>query len=168
MWQILAHLWGDYLLQSDWMAQNKRRSSFAALAHALFYSLPFALLIRDAPAPLYAALFVAGTHFFVDRFGVARYLVWAKNWIGPAPRRETFVEAVKRHKEWGTLGATATKAELDKIDEDRRRLTGNLPWKECSATGYAPSRPDFLTVWLLIIADNTLHLTLNAIALKWL
>jgi hypothetical protein len=39
-------------------------------------------------------------------------------------------------------------------------------WK--SPTGYAPDVPPFLAVWLLIAADNTLHLAINYAALRWL
>jgi hypothetical protein len=45
--QLLAHLIGDYVLQSDWMASNKRTDNGAALAHAIGYSLPF--LLKDTP-----------------------------------------------------------------------------------------------------------------------
>jgi hypothetical protein len=77
--QLLCHLWGDYILQSQWMAQNKTKSSIAAGVHAVCYSLLF-LLLRPSIAA-FAVIIV--THFFIDRFRIARYVVWAKNWIGP-------------------------------------------------------------------------------------
>jgi hypothetical protein len=141
--QILAHLIGDYILQSDWMANEKRKRSVAALVHALWYSLPFMFF-----APSMAAVaFIVGTHFLIDRFGLARYVVWLKNFIGP-PRFDTRRDAF--------LGVFPD-----------IRFAGN-PWRECSATGYHESRPVWLTTWLLIIADNTLHLICNGIALRWL
>ncbi|MDX3509165.1 DUF3307 domain-containing protein [Streptomyces caniscabiei] len=42
------------------------------------------------------------------------------------------------------------------------------PWSECSATGYHQDRPAWLAVWLMIIADNTIHLVINAAAVTWL
>lgn len=33
-----------------------------------------------------------------------------------------------------------------------------------TATGYPGNTPDWLAVWLLIAADNTIHLTINALA----
>lgn len=42
------------------------------------------------------------------------------------------------------------------------------PWSECSATGYPSDAPPWLAVWLLIIADNAIHLALNAAAVMWL
>jgi hypothetical protein len=44
----------------------------------------------------------------------------------------------------------------------------NLSWKECSKTGYPDSKPAWLSVWLMIISDNTLHLACNYIALRYL
>lgn len=40
---IIAHLIGDYLLQNDWMAQNKKKSSFACTVHVTLYCIPFLL-----------------------------------------------------------------------------------------------------------------------------
>jgi hypothetical protein len=122
--QLLAHAVGDYVLQSDWMANEKTKRSTAALAHVLAYSLPF-LFLR----PSLAALAVmAGTHFVIDRWRLARFVCWAKNWPWP----------------------------------------GSRPWSECSGTGYPPERPAWLAVWLLIIADNVMHVAINGAALKWL
>jgi hypothetical protein len=42
------------------------------------------------------------------------------------------------------------------------------PWSECSGTGYHRDRPPWMAVWLLIIADNVLHVLCNAFALRWL
>lgn len=41
-------------------------------------------------------------------------------------------------------------------------------WAECKATGYDPDRPIWLTVWLSIITDNTTHLVINYLALRYL
>ncbi len=121
--QLVAHAVGDYILQSDWMASEKTKRSIAAAAHVFAYGLPFLLL---SPSPL-AMMVIAGSHFLIDRFRLARYVVWAKNWLGP-----------------------------------------NRPWSECVATGYPAERPVWLATWLLIIADNVLHVLINAAALRWL
>jgi len=44
----------------------------------------------------------------------------------------------------------------------------NPPWRECTATGYPPDRPAWMAVWLMIIADNTIHLAINVAAVTWL
>jgi hypothetical protein len=41
-------------------------------------------------------------------------------------------------------------------------------WSECSATGYHRDRPAWMAVWLMIIADNAMHLAINAAAVTWL
>jgi hypothetical protein len=38
-------------------------------------------------------------------------------------------------------------------------------WRDASATGYPSDTPAWLSVWLLIIADNTLHVLINSAAL---
>ena len=35
---ILAHLVGDYLIQSDWMASEKTKKWWPAIAHGITYS----------------------------------------------------------------------------------------------------------------------------------
>ena len=122
--QLVAHLVGDYIIQSDRMATEKTSKSTWAAIHAVTYTLPF-LLISRSPAAL---AFIAVTHFVIDRWRLARFVCWAKNAIG---------------------GSYA-------------------PWAECSATGYHRNRPAWLAVWLLIIADNTMHILCNAAALRWL
>lgn len=150
MLQILIHLWGDYLTQSDWMAQNKTKAHIPALVHALVYSAPFLLIgTWSAVAVIFA------THFFIDRYRLARYVVWAKNWL--APKRNIVVA-------YPAALAPELGVGIDMKNEVRRYE----PWWMCSRTGYSPSSPDWLAFWLLIIADNTLHLTINYIALRWL
>jgi hypothetical protein len=39
------------------------------------------------------------------------------------------------------------------------------PWAECSGTGYHKEQVPWLSVWLMIVADNTMHLVINAFAL---
>lgn len=75
MEQLLLHLIGDYVTQTDWMARTKARASFAAICHALVYSLPFLLL---SPS-LTAFAVIAVSHFLIDRFRLARYVAFAKN-----------------------------------------------------------------------------------------
>lgn len=124
--QLVAHAVGDYVLQSDWMASEKTKKSLAAFIHAASYTLPFLLLTRS-PAAL---AIICGTHFVIDRFRLARYVCYAKNFMQPRSM-------------WSR-------------------------WEDCSATGYHKDRPAWMAVWLLIICDNVMHITLNALALKYL
>jgi len=80
MEQLLAHLVGDYVLQSDWMASKKRSNAAVAWCHAFMYSMPFVLF-----SPSVAAWFVImATHMLIDHFALARYVSFAKNFLAPA------------------------------------------------------------------------------------
>jgi hypothetical protein len=116
--QIVAHMVGDYIFQSHWMAQNKGKNSVAAFVHAATYTLPFTLITQS----LLALAVILVSHFIIDRWRLARFVVWAKNGMrGPV-----------------------------------------------TATGYADDVPPWLSVWLLIIADNTIHVICNGLAIRYL
>lgn len=70
------------------------------------------------------------SHLVIDRLRLARYIVFAKNFLAP-------------RSHWPT-------------------------WERCKATGYDEARPVWLAVWLLIIADNALHLLINYLTLLFL
>lgn len=134
MLQLILHLIGDYVTQSDWMANNKTKRSWPAACHAVIYSLPF-LLLRPSWA---AFAVILGTHFLIDRFRLARLVVYTKNVI-LSPHRPCDLEYIERWR-----------------------------WSNCSGTGYPSDAPPWLAVWLLIAADNTLHLAINYTALTYL
>jgi hypothetical protein len=116
---VLAHLVGDYLIQSHWMAVEKVNRWWPAVAHGLTYTLPYALVTQSLPA----LAVIAGTHIVIDRYRLAKHVVWFKNQFAPKAYRP---------------GHTAT--------------------------GYPNDTPPWLAVWLLIIADNVIHLLINAAA----
>jgi len=68
---------------------------------------------------------IYATHALIDRYRLARFVVFAKNWT----------------------------------------TQPSLQWDDCSATGYHKDTPPWLAFWLLIIADNTMHLMINYAAL---
>jgi len=122
--QLVAHVVGDYLLQSEWMVREKGRSNLAALVHVVVYTLPF-LLLTQHPLTL---LVIAGSHFVLDRWRLARYVIWLKNWPWP----------------------------------------GRRSWSECKETGYPPETPPWMSTWLMIIVDNTLHVLINGAAITYI
>lgn len=87
--QLVAHAVGDYLTQSHWMATAKTKAHAPAAAHALLYAAGFLPLTRS---PWRLAL-IAGSHFLIDRYRLARYIVWAKNQVAPAAHRPREVTA---------------------------------------------------------------------------
>ena len=125
--QLICHLYGDYILQSSWMANNKTKRWLPAIVHSCVYFLPFLLVIHPS---FPATLVMVGTHVVIDRFRLARYVTYMGHFLAPP-------------SEW-------------------------KPWSECSGTGYHKDTPPFLATWLMIIVDNTIHLTINALALAYL
>jgi len=124
--QFFAHLVGDFLLQSDYMALNKKDRILPCLIHVLLYTVPFLFLTRS---PL-ALLVIMGTHFAIDHWGPHRHFIWAKNQLfAPKAARKT--------------------------------------WDECRFTGFSPDRPVWLSVWLSIVVDNTAHLIINGLAIRF-
>lgn len=116
---LLTHMIGDYLLQSDYMAQEKTKSNLACFLHALTYTIPF---LRHTKSPV--KLFKIGfSHFIIDRFRLARYVVYFKNQLAPKKYR--------------------------------------YKWKDGDRTGYKNDSPVWLSLWLMIIADNVMHMLIN-------
>ena len=120
---LVAHLVGDYLIQSHWMSTEKTKRWWPAIAHAVMYGLPFVFITQS---PL-ALLVIISTHAVIDRHRLAKYVVWAKNQMAPASHRPPV-----------------------------------------TSTGYPEDTPPWMAVWLLIIADNTLHILINTLAIIYL
>lgn len=132
MHELILHLIGDYVLQTEQMAVRKLRSWFWAVVHALVYSLPFLLYLYiingNWTRGLLAWLVIFSTHGVIDRMAIASTICRIKNlvWFGPgAPEKE-------------------------------------------ENTGYGIETPPFIRFWLVVIVDNTLHLSINHIALNYL
>lgn len=80
-----AHMVGDYLIQSDWMAQEKLEHLWVALVHAFSYGIPFIPLLPllGVRWPLGAWLAITLTHAVIDRYRLARHVTWFKNQFAP-------------------------------------------------------------------------------------
>jgi len=113
MIQLLLHLLGDYFLQNDWMATNKRKWTLegwvACVIHCLLYAIPFGIYYNPT-----VCLLVYSTHILVDKFCLAKYFTMLINW------------------NW----------------EDEN-------------FGFNEMIPAYLTTWLHIIMDNSLHIACN-------
>lgn len=139
--QLLAHLWGDYVLQSQWMADYKRAWWLPCLLHCLLYTIPFALLTLSWQA--LAAIFA--THYLIDRYGLAAKLIWFKNHMAP-------------------LGYANVPSQLE---WQNRRLRRYWAWPLCAKWG-THNVPDAVAFPLYAVVDNALHLTINYLALRFL
>lgn len=75
---ILAHLVGDYLLQNDFIAQNKKSNKSVCVLHVVLYILPFIAILStygSLTSSLYSLtcsllffLLVATQHFLQDYY----------------------------------------------------------------------------------------------------
>lgn len=82
---LIGHLVGDYLLQNDWMALNKKKSSFHCVIHCLIWAIcviSFAGWYGPHDAhwfngEVFTILFV--THFLQDRTNI---VAWWMDLIG--------------------------------------------------------------------------------------
>jgi len=112
--QLICHLLGDYVLQTDWMAKTKSSSLLAAVIHSLIYSLPFLLITGIS----WAILIIFSTHTVIDRYRLAGYVMKLKA---------------------GT-------------------------WRQ---RGKKPANPREVNYILAIVIDNTIHLAINYLAIKY-
>ena len=92
MIQLLLHLIGDFWLQTEYQALNKKKNSWVCLRHVTTYSLPFLLI-----GSWQAVLVIAVTHFIIDRVpGLVEVMIYTKNQF------------------WSMLGIVASNGAVDK------------------------------------------------------
>ena len=46
--------------------------------------------------------------------------------------------------------------------------SSSMKWSDCSTTGYPSDTPAWLAVWLMIIADNVIHIVINYLSIRYL
>ena len=73
---FLCHLVGDYWLQNNWMARNKKKDWLPAIVHGIIYTLPFLLLTQS----WLALLVICVTHIIIDHTHIVSKLNQIKNW----------------------------------------------------------------------------------------
>lgn len=99
----------------------------------LIHVILYALPFLLLTNSLLALFLIAAAHFVLDRWSLTKYIIWAKNFLNPSFQ--------------------------------------NPPFSKCGVTGYYDDwlnepgepnvRPKFITTWLYIISDNTIHLICN-------
>lgn len=71
---IYAHLIGDYLIQNDWMAQNKKKKSLNCFVHIITYLIPFLFCKLK-----FIQLFLIGLeHYITDRTNWIQWFMFKK------------------------------------------------------------------------------------------
>jgi len=78
MQELFCHLIGDYLIQNEWMALNKKKEGligiFSCAIHSITYCLPFLLITS-----LFRVLIIAIFHYIVDRTHIVEKFIAIKN-----------------------------------------------------------------------------------------
>ena len=159
---LIAHGWGDYILQSDYMANEKTAHWSPAIQHGLVYAVPFLPILWTSGAPAWALAVamavIAGTHIPIDHWRLARYVIWAKNQIAPRSDYAGQFPGGWRHPWDSHVSGTGYHVETGAF----------APGKEWDYIRcYTQSKPAWMSTWLMFIADNTIHVTINTAALWW-
>lgn len=61
---VLGHLFGDYLLQTNWMAKNKKVKALPLIVHCTVYTLVISLFLPELP--IYCLLLIFESHIILD------------------------------------------------------------------------------------------------------
>ena len=141
---FFCHLVPDFWLQSDWMALNKSKKTLNCLVHCLIYTACFLLLTTSWKA----LLFIGITHFILDRWPIIiKRMIWWKNHFPTM--------------EYPQFSYCDTTGYYDDSPYNTKKPSTTITkWGRFGAP-----RHFFITMWLYIISDNTLHLIFNYIAL---
>lgn len=83
MKRLLAHLMGDYILQTHHEAVEKTNSWLPAATHAAKYTAAFLPLTRSPKA----LAIIGGSHVVLDHYRLAKHAVWFKNQFAPEKYR---------------------------------------------------------------------------------
>lgn len=166
MEQILVHILGDFLIQSDYMALNKSKRTIPCLIHVLIYTACFLLLTTS-----WKALAVIGvTHFILDRWPIIlRRIIWLKNHMSPFFRYVPF-EKCQATGYYDNLMNEVTNKPFERFHEKTVMVDcgfGEYEKKIKFDLKFDP-RLNYISIWLYIITDNFFHLSINYLALKYL
>ena len=138
MLQLIFHGIGDFFLQTDYQALNKKKKGRLGLKqcliHCTTYSLPF-LFIASWKAVL--AIFI--THFIIDRTNIVAYALAIKN------------NVLKPFK----------------IGNKIVYHVGGFHY-DISNFGFGKEKPFAMSIWLYIITDNLCHIICNYLSIMYL
>lgn len=131
---LLAHFIGDYVLQNNAMAKYKTSNTKVAFIHGFIQGLLLEIVVMAFyPNTIWWVVYTIFlitwlSHSYIDRYRLAKPIIWAINQIAPKSER--------------------------------------YPWyKAKENNGHSFGTPNYMSNWLMIIFDNTLHLTITFILL---
>lgn len=175
VWALIAHMIGDYILQSHRMATRKTTDWRWCLTHVVTYGLPFALIASPV-----AWLIIVSTHFVLDHYALAkRWAVWMGRgesghlwWERPVEVAANGVVLRPGEYEivWPQVGdPPGTQPTIRTLADYPSNISLTTiydrgPWSPFRSRHYETA-PPALRLWIPIIIDNTVHVTINALAL---
>lgn len=69
IWLLFAHYIGDFALQSDWIAQNKRNYWYVLFAHSMIWAAIISMALEYLGLfSLWKVLFLIIGHFIIDKW----------------------------------------------------------------------------------------------------
>lgn len=144
MLQLILHGIGDYFIQTDTWALNKKKKGlfgfWCCFIHCFTYSLPFLFI-----GSWLATLVIFVTHFIIDRTNIIAYvLAWKNNVYDIIELKPPIYRGVIMIPQY-------------------YKKVYNI-----SNFGFGLQRPQFISIWLFIITDNLCHIICNYLALKYL
>lgn len=83
MKRLLAHLVGDYILQTHYEAVEKVNDWVPATTHGVKYAAAFLPLTRNPKA----LAVIGGTHIVLDHYRLAKHVNWLRNQAAPKAYR---------------------------------------------------------------------------------
>jgi len=134
---LLLAFVGDYIFQTHKQATEKTKRFLPAFIHATIYSLPFLAVCWS-----YWWLVIWISHFFIDRYRLAVYIVRLKNF---------------------SFGLECIETKIPEGISYKYKWVFRIP--DASNFGYPKEVPAFMSIWLMIIADNILHVCINSVSI---
>lgn len=101
---IIGHLVGDYLLQNDWMSQNKKRNPAICCIHAWLWTLSVIIFTGWWTLGVASVLFL--THFFQDHTNIITkwmQLIGQKNFMKSDEFDLTDMRVIPRLGPWSII-----------------------------------------------------------------
>lgn len=69
IWLLFGHYFGDYALQSDWIAKNKGMSLYVLLAHSMIWAGIISIILQYLWIfTLWKAIFLIIGHILIDKW----------------------------------------------------------------------------------------------------
>lgn len=123
----------------DYLIQNQAMADHktSRWSYALLHGFTYTIPFLLATHSIPALLIIALTHAVIDRYRLAKYFIWFKNQLTPKKYRYPWTP------EMYSTGAS----------------------RNDQTTGFPETVPKWMSVWLLIIVDNVIHIVINTLAI---